>query len=79
MLSASGHAGLLHLGKCIHGHVCRNRLSLDLFVRNGLIDLYGKCGNYGKARTVFNNTTETNLMSWNSLINCYGLHRQTEE
>ncbi|XP_073129863.1 pentatricopeptide repeat-containing protein At1g33350 [Henckelia pumila] len=79
VLSASGHAGLLHLGKCIHGYVCRNGLSLDLFVTNGLIDMYGKCGTYGKARMVFDNTKETNLMSWNSLINCCGLHGQSEE
>ncbi|XP_073020975.1 pentatricopeptide repeat-containing protein At1g33350 [Primulina eburnea] len=79
VLSASGKAGLLHLGKCIHGYVCRNGLSLDLFVTNGLIDMYGKCGNYGKARMVFNNTKETNLMSWNSLINCCWLHGQIGE
>lgn len=78
-LSALGHSGMLQLGKCIHGYVYRSGLSLDPFIVNGLIDMYGKCGSFGKSRIVFDKSPEINLTSWNSLINCYALHGRSHE
>lgn len=79
VLSALGHSGMLQFGRCIHGYIYRNGLGLDLFAVNGLIDMYGKCGSFEKSRTVFDNSAELNLMSWNSLINCYALHGRCHE
>lgn len=78
-LSALGHSGVLQIGKCIHGYIYRNGLSLCLFVANGLIDMYGKCGSFKKSRIVFDKSPETNLASWNSLMNCYALHGRSHE
>ncbi|KAL7110401.1 hypothetical protein ACP275_05G023700 [Erythranthe tilingii] len=78
-LSALGHSGMLQVGKCIHGYVHRIGLSSDLFVVNGLIDMYGKCGNFAKSRIIFDKSNEVNLTSWNSLINCYALHGRCRE
>ncbi|GFP88353.1 pentatricopeptide repeat-containing protein at1g33350 [Phtheirospermum japonicum] len=79
VLSALGHSGMLRVGKCIHGYIYRNGFNLDLFVANGLIDMYGKCGALEKSRIVFDNCDEKNLTSWNCLINCYALHGQCVE
>ncbi|KAL3835664.1 hypothetical protein ACJIZ3_010400 [Penstemon smallii] len=79
VLSALGHDGMLQFGKCIHAYIYRYGLSLDLFVVNGLIDMYGKCGSFEKSRTVFDRSGHINLTSWNSLINCYALHGRYHE
>ncbi|CDP11100.1 unnamed protein product [Coffea canephora] len=77
-LSACGHSGLLQLGKSIHGYVYRNSLSLNKFVSNALVDVYGKCGSLKEARRVFDQTQNPTLTSWNSMINCYALHGKSE-
>ncbi|XP_047980770.1 pentatricopeptide repeat-containing protein At1g33350-like isoform X1 [Salvia hispanica] len=79
VLSALGDSGMLQFGRCIHGYVYRSGHSLDLFVASGLIDMYGKCGSFDKSRTVFEMSDQTNLASWNALINCYALHGRSNE
>ncbi|KAL2559925.1 Pentatricopeptide repeat-containing protein [Forsythia ovata] len=77
-LSACGHCGMLQLGKSIHAYIYRNALGLNLFLANSLIDMYGKCGSLKIARMVFDRTKKVNLTSWNSMINCFALHGQSE-
>ena len=77
-LSACGHTGMLQLGKCIHGYIYRNGLRPDSFISNALVDMYGKCGSLKEARHVFDKTSKKNLTTWNSMINCFALHGQSE-
>ncbi|KAM7464720.1 hypothetical protein LguiA_032841 [Lonicera macranthoides] len=77
-LSACGHTGMLQLGKCIHGYICRYGLGPDSFILNALVDMYGKCGSLKEARKVFNSTLKRSLTSWNSMINCFALHGQSD-
>lgn len=77
-LSAIGHTGMLQLGKVIHGYVYRNGLDLDLFISNALIDMYGKCGSLKEARRAFDRNSKKRLTSWNSMINSFALHGQSE-
>ncbi|XP_051149032.1 pentatricopeptide repeat-containing protein At1g33350 [Andrographis paniculata] len=79
VLSALGHGGLLQIGKCTHGYIYRSGLSSDLFVVNGLIDMYGKCGSLEKSTSVFELAVEKNSMCWNSLINCYAVNGRTRD
>ncbi|XP_031275264.1 pentatricopeptide repeat-containing protein At1g33350-like [Pistacia vera] len=46
---------------------------------NALVDMYGKCGSLKEARRVFDGSTKRNLTSWNSMINCFALHGQSEK
>lgn len=78
-LSACGHTGMLQLGKSIHGYVYRNRLGPCWFISNASVDMYGKCGNLETARTVFETTSLKSLTSWNSMINCFAFHGQSEK
>ncbi|TKY45030.1 Pentatricopeptide repeat-containing protein [Spatholobus suberectus] len=77
-LSACGHTGMLQLGRWIHGYVCKNGFVLDSFVANALVDMYGKCGSLVKARKVFEMNPDKGLTSWNSMINCFALHGQSD-
>ncbi|KAL0297080.1 UNVERIFIED_CONTAM: Pentatricopeptide repeat-containing protein [Sesamum radiatum] len=47
----------VQFGKCIHGYIYSG-LGSDLFVVNGLIDMYGKCGSFEKSRIVFDKSSE---------------------
>lgn len=77
-LSACGHSGMLQLGKWIHSYVYRFGLGPDSFILNALVDMYGKCGNLKEAKRLFDMTAQKGLTSWNSMINCYALHGQSE-
>ena len=77
-LSACGNTGMLQLGKWIHGYIYKNSINYDTFVSNALIDMYGKCGNLKEARRVFDMTLNKSLTSWNSMINSFALHGQSE-
>ncbi len=37
----------------------------NVFVGNGLIDMYAKCGSMGDALKVFNKITPCDVISWN--------------
>ncbi|XP_057446447.1 pentatricopeptide repeat-containing protein At1g33350 [Lotus japonicus] len=77
-LSACGHTSMLQLGKWIHGYVYKNDFFVDSFISNSLVDMYGKCGNLALARKVFEMNPDKGLTSWNSMINCFALHGQSE-
>ncbi|KAK3154651.1 hypothetical protein QOZ80_2BG0193370 [Eleusine coracana subsp. coracana] len=74
VLSACGHLGMLNIGKVIHGYAWRTCVGFSSTVVNGLIDMYGKCGNVKGARWIFDEVSDRDLTSWNSLINCLAIH-----
>ncbi|KAF5197013.1 Pentatricopeptide repeat-containing protein [Thalictrum thalictroides] len=78
VLSACGNLGMLHLGRWIHGYIYRNKITINSYSVNALLDMYGKCGNLKVARQVFDQTSEKSLTLWNSMINCLALHGQDE-
>ncbi|XP_010529708.1 PREDICTED: pentatricopeptide repeat-containing protein At1g33350 [Tarenaya hassleriana] len=79
VLSACAQTGMLQLARGIHAFVYRHSLSPDLFVSNALVDVYGKCGNFVEANTVFGMTSKKSSTAWNSMINCFALHGRSEE
>ncbi|XP_007031405.2 PREDICTED: pentatricopeptide repeat-containing protein At1g33350 [Theobroma cacao] len=78
-LSACGHNVMFQLGKSLHGYVYRNVVGDDCLVANALIDMYGKCGSLETARRIFEMSSKKNLTSWNSIINCFALHGQSDK
>jgi pentatricopeptide repeat protein len=43
----------------------------DVFVANGLVDMYAKCGNIEKARDLFDKMPMRSVVSWNAMIAAY--------
>jgi pentatricopeptide repeat protein len=74
VLSACGHLGMLKIGKLIHCCAWRTCVGFGSSVLNGLIDMYGKCGNLEGATWIFYEVSDRSLTAWNSLINCLALH-----
>lgn len=58
----------LRHGKQIHGRIAVAGLVGNMFVANGLIDLYGKCMELDLARRLFNKMASRTVVSWNSMI-----------
>ncbi|PIN09657.1 hypothetical protein CDL12_17756 [Handroanthus impetiginosus] len=62
--------GLLNiwLGKQVHGHVCKFGLMSNNMIQNLLLDMYVKCDGMIEAHRLFEEMTERDVISWNSII-----------
>ncbi|KAJ8625497.1 hypothetical protein MRB53_034027 [Persea americana] len=78
-LSACAQLGSLDSGKRIHEMINRNRIKLNQFVLNGLVDMYAKCGDVGKARQIFEGMLQRNDVCWNAMISGLAIHGQCED
>nr|XP_043607706.1 pentatricopeptide repeat-containing protein At5g08305-like [Erigeron canadensis] len=61
----------VRLGLSIHGRVMKDGFEADRFVKNSLIHFAGSFKYVGYARKVFDEMTNKNLISWNSMLGCY--------
>ncbi|XP_073013487.1 pentatricopeptide repeat-containing protein At1g11290, chloroplastic-like [Typha latifolia] len=69
----------LKLGMKIHGCSTKNGVNLDLVFSTALVDMYAKCGCIVEARHVFDDMPDRNVISWNAMINAFGLHGQGKD
>ncbi|KAL6346121.1 hypothetical protein AAG906_025401 [Vitis piasezkii] len=80
ILSVCGGEGDLMKGKEIHGQVVKNQIfGCDVAIGNSLIDMYAKCGCLHDSEKVFTTMSELNLVTWTSMISCYGVHGKGQE
>ena len=56
------------LGQQVHAQVCKFGPKSLLIIENALIDMYTKCDNFIDAHKVFDEMTERDAISWNSLL-----------
>ncbi|XP_073005590.1 pentatricopeptide repeat-containing protein At5g39350-like [Typha latifolia] len=63
----------------VHTVVCKAGFESDVHIGSSLIDLYAKCGDLRMARLFFDRMNSKSVISWNSMIQGYGLHGITEE
>ncbi|KAH7862704.1 hypothetical protein Vadar_008395 [Vaccinium darrowii] len=78
-LSACGQLNLLQLGKSVHSKVVRVGVESSVVVANCLIDMYGKCGSVIDSITVFNEMTDRDTISWNSVIAASARNRKLQQ
>ncbi|KAL3497496.1 hypothetical protein ACH5RR_040228 [Cinchona calisaya] len=67
-LCVCGQLRLLQLGKSIHSKIVKLGVECSVFVANCLIDMYGKCGAVEESMRVFDEMTDRDTISWNSVI-----------
>ncbi|GJV32165.1 pentatricopeptide repeat-containing protein [Tanacetum coccineum] len=69
VLKACGGCGALKVGRAVHGQVFRRGFEGDMFVQNGVVAVYAKCGRVGSARSVFEGLGDrATIVSWTSVI-----------
>ncbi|PHU23461.1 Pentatricopeptide repeat-containing protein [Capsicum chinense] len=74
VLKACGELRYLFCGESVHGMILVSGLESNVFVCNGLIAMYGKCGVLGYARQMFDETVVRGIgdvVTWNSMAAGY--------
>jgi pentatricopeptide repeat protein len=79
ILPACANLGALEQGMEIHEEIIRGGFRCDVFVESALIDMYAKCGNVEKARGLFDEMPERDVVSWTAMIAGYAIHGRAEE
>lgn len=80
MVNLCGDLACLYQGEKLHGLIIKKGFeNSSVVLATSLIDMYAKCGAIKKARRVFDYMNETNIISWNAMINGYSKHGVSEE
>ncbi|KAD7478987.1 hypothetical protein E3N88_02123 [Mikania micrantha] len=79
VLKACGGAAVFEFGRAVHGHIFRRGFEADVFVQNGLVAAYAKCGRIRYARVVFEKLGDRTIVSWTSIISAYTQNGQPIE
>ncbi|CAL9247078.1 unnamed protein product [Arabidopsis halleri] len=79
VLKACSCSGNIVIGKKIHGSATKVGLSSTLFVGNGLVSMYGKCGFLSEARLVLDEMSRRDVVSWNSLVAGYAQNQRFDD
>ncbi|XP_011629382.1 pentatricopeptide repeat-containing protein DOT4, chloroplastic [Amborella trichopoda] len=66
-------------GEQVHGYIIVTGFESFTTVGNSLISLYSKCGQTGAARLVFEEMSQRDIISWNSIIGCYISNNMTRK
>ncbi|CAL1386352.1 unnamed protein product [Linum trigynum] len=74
ILPACSHLAALQHGYCSHAYAIVHGFTCHTIVSNALIDMYAKCGKIHTARKVFDTMHKKDVISWNAMIDAYGIH-----
>ncbi|XP_057850673.2 pentatricopeptide repeat-containing protein At2g33680 [Cryptomeria japonica] len=78
VLSACASLASPEVGKQVHSHIIKMGVMSDVFVGNGLVDMYAKCGNIENARQTFDRIPKHDIVLWNVMIAGYVQHEYAE-
>jgi pentatricopeptide repeat protein len=68
VLNACASVLALEEGRSVHEQISRSGCECDVFVGNGLVDMYAKCGSLEDAWGVFNKMASQNVITWNAIV-----------
>ncbi|KAL0917329.1 hypothetical protein M5K25_012384 [Dendrobium thyrsiflorum] len=74
VLSSCSKLGALNWGRWIHLYSENNGFRENVYIGNGLIDMYAKCGCIHSAINVFTTMGKRDVITWNSMINGLAMH-----
>lgn len=77
LLNACAGIGVLEQGKWIHAHILKSGVKPFDFVGHTLLHMYAKCGSIEDAEKVFTRLRDRDVVSWNSMLNGYAQHGDT--
>ncbi|KAL6608200.1 hypothetical protein ACP70R_041263 [Stipagrostis hirtigluma subsp. patula] len=79
VLGAFGASAPYALGRQIHALAIKKCFVGNMYVCNGLINMYSKCGELQESVQVFEGMTSKNSISWNSIIAAFARHGHGSE
>lgn len=68
LMTSCGSLMALRQGEQAHAYAAKSGLTDDEFVKNGLVDMYAKCGAMAEAKRAFDAITGKNAVSFNAMI-----------
>ncbi|PIA44271.1 hypothetical protein AQUCO_01700104v1 [Aquilegia coerulea] len=71
IMSACSSARMMKLGQQIHADVMKAGFEVFTAVSNATMNMYTNCGDFNAAYLVFELLEEKDLVTWNSIIECY--------
>lgn len=74
LIKALGSSSSLEEGRQIHALVLKTGFTLNNYVQNGLVSMYGKCGKIDDAKKAFSSMDDHDVISWNSIITSCAQH-----
>ncbi|XP_010490126.2 PREDICTED: putative pentatricopeptide repeat-containing protein At3g25060, mitochondrial [Camelina sativa] len=78
VLVACSQVGSLKTGRLVHCFILKRHV-LDRVTATALMDMYSKCGAVSKSREIFEQVGRKDLVCWNTMISCYGIHGNGQE
>ncbi|XP_021903849.1 pentatricopeptide repeat-containing protein At4g35130, chloroplastic-like [Carica papaya] len=78
-LPACAQIGVLSMGKAVHGYAIRKGFLPHVVLETALIDMYGQCGEFSLAESIFFKMMEKNLVSWNAMVAAYVQNGQNKQ
>lgn len=79
VVDACTSLGSLAEGQNIHTGITNSEFKTDVRVGTALVNMYGKCGSLDKARSVFDKTTERDVVLWSAMISACAQNDYGEE
>nr|AYM00606.1 pentatricopeptide repeat protein [Salvia miltiorrhiza] len=73
-LHACSNLATLGHGRMVHGCVIQYGFHAHAYVGNGLVNMYGKCGDICSSYVAFTDIAKKDLISWNTMLFAFGLH-----
>ncbi|XP_011009901.1 PREDICTED: pentatricopeptide repeat-containing protein At2g36980, mitochondrial-like [Populus euphratica] len=74
VLHACSSLAILGHGRMVHGCVIHHGFHAHVYIGNGLVNMYAKCGDLEGSNLAFNDIYEKDLVSFNSMLFAFGLH-----
>lgn len=71
IISSCATSTSLDLGISLHAVVIKLGFCSNIYICSALVDMYGKCGSLANAQKQFDEMSDRNVVTWNSLISGY--------
>ncbi|ERM98981.1 hypothetical protein AMTR_s01748p00005760, partial [Amborella trichopoda] len=78
-LCACSRLGDAKAGEWVHRCINETSMGTNVYVNTSLVDMYVKCGCMEKARKVFDEMPERDIVSWSAIIGGYAQDGQPTE
>lgn len=79
VLTACGRLGVLDLGQWIDGYIRENGRKSNQNLVTSLVDMYAKCGQVDKARSLFDEMVSRDVVAWSAMISGYSQWNRCRE
>ncbi|OAY62584.1 Pentatricopeptide repeat-containing protein [Ananas comosus] len=79
LLSACAGSGALDQGRWVHAYIDRHKIEVDAHLSTALVDMYAKCGKVDLAYSIFKDSKDKEVFSWNAMLGGLAMHSRGDE